>query len=264
MPRVAVVLQLAMVHVVTALFLTHHSVPVSASNALPWPTTEVLAWSQQEMGMLVSFDLATYMDHGDGCEPKEVPSAQLFAPLALNTDNWALAMRALGAQYAVLVAKHTCGFTLWPTRSSLNLSDSKVPYNYSVQHSAVPNLDVVASFVQSCQRVGIRTGFYYSAVSNSFLNVQQGVVQNDSLSPGQLLVTQEAYDDLVMEQLTELWTTYGSQGTMRRFAMQCQYHARDAHLYTYVYVCCYVWWYTYVCVCCYVWWYTYVYVRCYV
>ena len=35
-------------------------------------------------------------------------------------------------------------------------------------------------------------------------------VQNSTLEPGQLNVTQETYDKIVLEQLRELWTRYGT------------------------------------------------------
>jgi hypothetical protein len=34
-------------------------------------------------------------------------------------------------------------------------------------------------------------------------------VQNRTLKPGQLNVTQETYDSIVLQQLRELWTKYG-------------------------------------------------------
>ncbi len=34
-------------------------------------------------------------------------------------------------------------------------------------------------------------------------------VQNRTLKPGQLNVTQETYDSVVLQQLRELWTKYG-------------------------------------------------------
>jgi hypothetical protein len=35
-------------------------------------------------------------------------------------------------------------------------------------------------------------------------------VQNHTLQPGQLNVTQETYDSVVLQQLRELWTKYGT------------------------------------------------------
>ena len=35
-------------------------------------------------------------------------------------------------------------------------------------------------------------------------------VQNRTLQPGQLNITQQTYDTIVLQQLRELWTKYGS------------------------------------------------------
>jgi hypothetical protein len=35
-------------------------------------------------------------------------------------------------------------------------------------------------------------------------------VQNRTLQPGQLNVTQQTYDNIVLQQLREIWTRYGS------------------------------------------------------
>lgn len=34
-------------------------------------------------------------------------------------------------------------------------------------------------------------------------------VQNDTLKEGQFNITQSTYDDIVLQQLSELWTNYG-------------------------------------------------------
>lgn len=34
-------------------------------------------------------------------------------------------------------------------------------------------------------------------------------MQNDTLKEGQLNITQETYDNIVLQQLRELWTNYG-------------------------------------------------------
>ncbi len=65
---------------------------------------EQLQWQAQELGVLVCFNLATFLD-SDGCEGQMVPDVSLFKPSLLNTDNWAQTMIDFGAQYAVLVAK---------------------------------------------------------------------------------------------------------------------------------------------------------------
>ena len=65
---------------------------------------EQLQWQAQEMGVLIHFNLATYIDV-DGCSGQMVPNASLFNPFLLNTDNWVQTMLDFGAKYAILVAK---------------------------------------------------------------------------------------------------------------------------------------------------------------
>ena len=35
-------------------------------------------------------------------------------------------------------------------------------------------------------------------------------IQNRTLQPGQLSITQKTYEDIVLQQLREIWTRYGS------------------------------------------------------
>jgi alpha-L-fucosidase len=101
----------------------------------------------------------------------------------------------------VYVAKHSCGFTTWPTR--VTLPDGS-PYRYSVQYSSCPTCNVVADFLAMCDKYGIRPGFYYSIAINTYLNVEGGVVQPNPL-PGQAVVTTRQFYDIALAQLEELW-----------------------------------------------------------
>ena len=67
---------------------------------------EQLAWQAQELGVLIHFNMATFIE-ADGCSGQMVPNISLFRPYELNTDNWAKTMVDFGAKYAVLVAKVT-------------------------------------------------------------------------------------------------------------------------------------------------------------
>ena len=67
---------------------------------------------------------------------------------------------ALGANIAVLTAKHGCGFLLWPTNSTL---PDGSPYGYNVgAGGAGIQLDVLAEFAASAKAAGVGYGFYYS------------------------------------------------------------------------------------------------------
>lgn len=66
---------------------------------------EQLEWQAQEIGVLIHFNMATYVENHDGCTGDRVPPISLFNPYKLNTNNWVQTMLDLGAKYAVLVAK---------------------------------------------------------------------------------------------------------------------------------------------------------------
>ncbi|XP_065833189.1 uncharacterized protein [Oscarella lobularis] len=180
----------------------------SLAATLPSPTPDQLTWSEWELGAIIHFNMATYLS-GDGCAfpGSGVPSPSLFDPTKINTDQWAEAFKAFGARYAVLVVKHNCGFTLWP--SNVTIPGVNIPYNYSVRQSPSPSSDVVRAFVDSCRKAGVMPGFYYSVVHNYFLNVGAGKKVLNKLMPGMVNVTMEQYYEVVLAQLTELWTQYG-------------------------------------------------------
>ena len=177
------------------------------------PTADQLRFQEEEIAVLIHYNIATYLPtRYDGCNSdiSLTPPASLFNPYLLDTDNWVQSMVDLGARAATLVVKHNCGFTTWPTAVKLTLTDgSTVPYNYSIAYSPVRGTDLVADFTASCHRRQISTGFYYSVVWNNYLNVANGVVQNNT-GPGQVPITQATYDSTVLQQLTELWSNYGA------------------------------------------------------
>jgi len=102
---------------------------------------------------------------------------------------------ALGVNEAVLVAKHGCGFVTWP-------SNATVPgggrYNYSVASSAWQNGkgDVLSQFLESCNKNGIASGFYYSLGGSSYANKMRW-------SAAEII-------EIEKQHLVELWDTYGN------------------------------------------------------
>ncbi len=138
---------------------------------------EQLQWQAQELGVLIHFNIATYLDN-DGCTDQIVPNISLFNPYLLNTNNWVQTMVDFGAQYAVLVAKHACGFLMAPSNVTFPISPSGeiISYNYTVDYSPVKGVDVLDQFIKSCEKRQIKTGFYYTVVTNNWLNVESGFV----------------------------------------------------------------------------------------
>lgn len=119
-------------------------------------------------------------------------------------------LSAFGAKYATLVAKHNCGFTTWPSKVTFQTRDNTtIAYNYTIAKSPVAGEDVVRMFTDSAEKYGIGYGLYYSTVVNNFLNVQASEVLG-SWAVGQVRITNETYDAIVVDQLTDLWSNYGS------------------------------------------------------
>ena len=96
------------------------------------------------------------------------PEASVFNPVQLNTDQWVLAAKSLGAKYALLVAKHCSGFSLWPTAA----------HEYSVKNSPWKNGkgDIVKEFIASCKKYGLKPGIYSSTGANGYLQVNNPAV----------------------------------------------------------------------------------------
>ena len=98
----------------------------SSGANLPRPTPIQAAWQDMEMGLFVHFNMFTYSGDWNWRSFRDYPAPALFRPDRLDTDQWMEAAAAIGARYAVLTAKHCCGFCLWPTEA----------YDYGVRQSA--------------------------------------------------------------------------------------------------------------------------------
>lgn len=161
------------------------------------PTKAQLKWADAEIGVMYHLDMQvfepTYEFRKDW---NYQPDVSKFNPKELDTDQWIKSAKAAGATYAVLVAKHCSGFSLWPTKA----------HEYSVKNSPWKNGqgDIVKDFIASCKKYGVRPGLYASASVNAFLRVN---------NPGRVLsgnaADQENYKEVVRTQLTELWSQYG-------------------------------------------------------
>lgn len=161
------------------------------------PTKAQLDWANAEIGVLIHFDMQVFKpDYEWRRDLGKHPDASVFNPKQLDTDQWIKTAKAAGAKYAVLVAKHCSGFSLWPTKA----------HEYSVKNSPWKNGegDLVKDFVASCKKYGLKPGIYASTTANGFLRVD---------NPGKVLSgdpdEQKHYNKIVETQLTELWTNYG-------------------------------------------------------
>ena len=166
-------------------------------HSLVLPNAAQQTWADAEVGVIIHLDLITFRPDYNFRKWGTHPPPAIFNPRNLDTDQWIKAAKAAGAKYAVLVAKHGTGFSLWPTGA----------HDYSVKNSSWKNGkgDIVRDFIASCKKYGVKPGIYASASANGYLYVDNpGLVQ-----PGSP-VTQDQYNRIVEQQLTELWTNYGS------------------------------------------------------
>jgi alpha-L-fucosidase len=161
------------------------------------PTQEQQTWADLEIGVIIHMDMPTFVPEYEFRKQRGyTPPGPVFAPMQLDTDQWIRSAKAAGAKYAVLVAKHCSGVSLWPTDA----------HDYSIKQSPWKNGagDIVGDFFASCEKYGLRPGLYYSASCNAYCNVD---------NPGTVLsgdkAEQEKYNEMVLAQLTELWTRYG-------------------------------------------------------
>ncbi len=115
------------------------------------PSPQQVEWQDMEFGVLIHFGTNTFLDRewGDGtADPKT------FNPTELDAEQWARAIKAAGAKYVVLVAKHHDGFCLWPTQQT----------EYSVKNSPWRNGkgDLVREVSDAAKKYGLKFGIYMS------------------------------------------------------------------------------------------------------
>lgn len=169
----------------------------SAVNVIPTDIQQ--KWQDMEVGMFFHFDIPIYKPGWDFRSWKDMPTPDMYNPTKLDTDQWMEAAKAMGAKYAVFVAKHCSGFLQW--QSDL--------YPYGVKQSSWRNGkgDVVRDFVSSCHKYGIKPGIYASVTANGYLEVDNpGLVNRGK---GGDPVKQQQYQKICEQMLTELWSRYG-------------------------------------------------------
>src|SRR5579871_503925 len=147
------------------------------------PSPAQVQWQDLEIGVIIHFGTNTFLNRewGDGTAAPSV-----FNPTHVDTDQWMEAAKAAGAKYAVLVAKHHDGFTLWPSKQT----------EYGVKNSPWLNGkgDLVRMAATSAHKAGLGFGIYLSPWD-----------RHDPRYPDPI-----AYDKYYLAQLDELATNYGA------------------------------------------------------
>ena len=146
------------------------------------PSAQQVAWQDLEFGVILHFSTNTFLDRewGDGtADPK------VFNPTSFDPDQWMQAIKASGATYVVLVAKHHDGFCLWPTEQT----------DYSIRKSPWKDGkgDVVGDVAKAARKYGLKFGVYLSPWDRHDPRYQDSA----------------AYDKYYLSELEELASNYG-------------------------------------------------------
>ncbi len=123
-----------------------------AQNAVDLkPTPQQTEWQDMEFGVILHFSTNTFLDRewGDG-----TANPKVFNPPDFNPDQWMKAIKASGAKYVVMVAKHHDGFCLWPTGQT----------DYSIKQSPWKDGkgDMVREVATAARANGLKFGVYLS------------------------------------------------------------------------------------------------------
>ena len=169
------------------------------SASLPRPSKAQLVWQDCEVGLIYHFDLPIAAGRfAPNNMVRERLDPNLYHPTRLDTDQWIEAAKAAGARYAVFTATHFNGFMQW--QSDL------YPYSLKYTHWRNGKADVVADFVDSCRRAGIRPGLYLSTHRNVYWTVWGHYVD---WGKGRGSAKQAVFNRIAEKMVEELCSRYG-------------------------------------------------------
>ncbi len=160
---------------------------VFAQNAVDLkPTPQQTEWQDLEFGVILHFGTNTFLNRewGDG-----TASPKVFNPTAFDPDQWMKAIKASGAKYVVLVAKHHDGFCLWPTSQT----------DYSIKASPFEDGkgDVVGAVAKAARANGLKFGVYLSPWDRHDRRYANDPVAYDKYYNAELEELSTRYGDLV-------------------------------------------------------------------
>jgi alpha-L-fucosidase len=159
----------------------------------PLPTPEQVAYQRTELTAFIHFGFGTFDGNechfgaptfdGTDCAKSAKDSPSVFFPTALDTVQWATALKEAGFGQATLTAKFGTGFCLWQSAYT----------DYSVKSSPWKKGqgDVVKEFAAAMHAAGMRVGFYLSPYDSHYPSSDAN------------------YETYFRNQVTELLTGYG-------------------------------------------------------
>jgi len=147
----------------------------------PVPSENQLRWQEMEFYAFIHFSLNTYTDQSWGFGNEDIKT---FNPTKLDAREWVRTCKEAGMTGVIIVAKHHCGFCLWPSKYT----------DYSVKNAPWKNGrgDVVRDVASACKEYGLKFGVYLSPWDRN---------RADYGKP--------EYITYFCNQLTELLTNYG-------------------------------------------------------
>ena len=192
---------------------SHEMIVAKAAHVVPTPGQ--LAALQNEFIAFVHFGPNTFTrrEWGTGFEDPKI-----FALKNLDTDQWVRTMKAAGMKMVILTVKHHDGFLLYPSRYS--------KHGIASSDFKDGNGDVLAELSASCQKYGLKLGFYLSPADLYHIEQPDGLYGNLSKPSRRTIPKQvegrpfknkttfefdgiDDYNEYFMSQLFELLTEYG-------------------------------------------------------
>lgn len=190
---------------------------------------ELIAWRDSHFGMFVHFGV--YSELGGIWNGDSIPYyaeqimnharipvadyeavARQFNPIHWNADSVVLLAKAAGMKYIVFTTKHHDGFCMFKTATT----------NYNIVDFTPFGRDVVKELSEACQHHDMKLGFYYSLpdwhhpvgiprmAPDTTSNCTEFV--NQVYSPLEIITPE--LEEAIVQQLTELLTTYGDIETI--------------------------------------------------
>ena len=162
------------------------------------PSKKQLEWADMELGVIIHYLADIYNPDFEDYKTEAVRtelSPDIMNPTRLSPEQWVRSAYEMGAKYAVFVANHCTGFSMWQTKVN----------DYSCASLKWKNGkgDVFREFLDACKKYGIKPGVYYSTGCNGYYNI------NDEWDWDYKSDYYQEYVKNVERQVTELWSEYG-------------------------------------------------------